>query len=601
MKKILTFVLAVLFLLALFSGCGQKPSTTPGGDATAAPATAAPATKAPENDAPGSTPEPEGEAEPEPTEEGIFYHYAKGNVEVDEHGYTKELYEYTMPLTNSDEEFTYWGVVWSPQLLPEDGYNATPLPKAEREATGVHVEYVIIPSESRQQNYAVLLAADDLCDMMTGSLSMHPTTIEEAIEDGYYVNLWDYRDYCPDYIYWVTFDRQKDTNTYATVFRSPDLIGCFYTMQNATGKGTNYLARGDWLEKLGLTNDDIVTYEDLHDMLMGFKVNIDTCDFPWSMNSTIDIKDYATFTAYDTIPSVSPTALGPMYVIDGKVYFSHVTERDKAFMTRLNSWYNDGLVDPNWASYASTSDIKDRAVNSRVGYMVMNISEVTDYEMGTPDPNCRWDPILRPVLRKGQTFHLGGQTSKLGYGTVSVSAKCANIPLAVTWCDWRYSLSGSDLISWGPEGVLWEYDDQGKRVATEFALSEPQGVGFGWLVLFYGFNALSEHGIGDGNRSYLVPGNERMREISQYWAQWDYDAAYEYPTGAKLDQEQNEEVERYKNDLVTYIAENYLAFVDGSKPLSEWDSYVNGLMQHGFEQVVALYQDAYDRYITTMA
>ncbi len=586
MKKALSLVLAILLVVSLFAGCAPDNTTQ-----TPDP------TKAPVTDTPDSGDTPSTEV---PEDNGVFYNLPAGKFEVGEDGFPTAPYDYTSPLTNSDEAFTYWGVVWTPQLLPEGGYNETPLPQAEREATGVNVEYVIVSMEARQTNYSVLLASDDLCDMMTGSLGFHPTSIEEAVEDEYYINIYDYKDYCPNYIYQVTYKRQTDSNTYATVFRSPDFIGAFYTMSKNAGIGTNYLTRGDWLDKLGMTNDDVVTYDDLHDLLMRIKNEIDGCEFPWGMTSSIDIKDYSTFTAYDTLPSVSPNELGPMYVIDGTVYLAHVTERDKNFMTMLSSWYADGLIDPNWAGYASGTDLKDKATKGEIGYMMMNISEVSDYEINSVDPNTSWVPLKRPVLYEGQTFHLGGQTSRLGYGTVSINAKCTNIPLLVTWCDWRYSPTGSDIISWGPEGVLWQYDDNGKRVATEFALSSPEGVGFGWLVLFYGFNALNEHGIGDGDRSYLVPGNERMREISAYWAQWDYDAAYDFPRGVKLNPEQTEEVSQYANDVTTYIVENYLAFVDGSKPMSEWDSYVDGLMTHGFQEVIDIYQEAYDYYVETM-
>ncbi len=47
---------------------------------------------------------------------------------------------------------------------------------------------------------------------------------------------------------------------------------------------------------------------------------------------------------------------------------------------------------------------------------------------------------------------------------------------------------------------------------------------------------------------------------------------------------------------MTYISENYLAFVDGSKPLSEWDSYEKGLADIGLADFLAIYQEAYDAY-----
>ena len=592
MKKALSLLFALLFVLALFSGCGQgSANPTPQPQNTTAPGTSETA-----------VPTEEVNTGADNTKPGPLDHLANGNFPKDEHGFALETYNYEGPLTTSDEVFTFWTVTYMPQLVPEEGFNNTSLPKVEREATGVQMEYQLIPSESRRENYAVLLASDDLCDLMTGTISFHPGTIEDGIEDGFYINIHDYMDYCPNYIYEVTHDRKNDTNTYATIFRGPDVIAAFYTLSKNSHLSTNYLARRDWLEKCGLTNDDVNTFDDLHDMLMAFKVNIDTCDYPWSMLSTIDARGYYTFTAYDTLPAVSGTALGPMYVIDGTVYFSHSTDRDREFMTMINSWYNDGIIDPNWAGYSSVADTKSRAVNSEVGYMMMNIQEIPDYEQAIPSDSDEpsWVPIKRPVRYEGQTFHCGGERSRLGTGTVSVNAKSSDIPLLVSWCDWRYSPKGSEISSFGEEGVLWNWDENGKRVATEFAFSNPAGYGFGWITLFYAFNALSEHGMGDNAVMDLQPGWDKMKDIVAYWDQWDYDGAYEYPAGAKLNQEQSEKVDQYKNDVATYIAENYLAFVDNSKPLSEWDSYVNGLMQHNFPEVVALYQEAYDNFQATM-
>ena len=49
-------------------------------------------------------------------------------------------------------------------------------------------------------------------------------------------------------------------------------------------------------------------------------------------------------------------------------------------------------------------------------------------------------------------------------------------------------------------------------------------------------------------------------------------------------------------DLNTYYTENYSAFVDCSKPMSEWDSYIQGLYDFGLSDVLENYQTAYDRY-----
>ncbi len=49
-------------------------------------------------------------------------------------------------------------------------------------------------------------------------------------------------------------------------------------------------------------------------------------------------------------------------------------------------------------------------------------------------------------------------------------------------------------------------------------------------------------------------------------------------------------------DLVTYIAENYLAFVDGSRLMSEWDACVSEAIANGGDAIAAIYQDTLDKY-----
>ena len=87
MKRIITLLLALVFVLALFTACaGGTPAGSPdAGSATSAP-TAAPATAKP-TEAPSSTAAPAETAapteEPEPTEEPSPYKFASGKFKAD--------------------------------------------------------------------------------------------------------------------------------------------------------------------------------------------------------------------------------------------------------------------------------------------------------------------------------------------------------------------------------------------------------------------------------------------------------------------------------------------------------------------------------------
>lgn len=579
MKKKLALVLAVVLVFALFAGCNSKnePSTN-----TQAPGTNAPADQ----------------TAAQPTEEPSPYNFAVGKYEVDERGFPTAPYEYELPLSTTDEVFTFWTTCWHMELVPEDGFASMPNRKQQQELTGVNIEYEVVTSDVLFDQFAVRYAADDLCDIMIGGTYYSTATIDQNIEDGFYVNLYDYIEYMPNYIYQVTHD-PADQDLYEIVFYKDDIIASFCAIEDVAFIAANYLARGDWLTELGLNNDEIITWDDLHNMLTLFKANY--CEFPFPMFSSIDMAGNYAFTSYDTLPAISTSAVGPVYQINGKVVFSHMNETDKAFMTMINQWYSEGLIDPSWTSYGANIDFQDKTNNGEVGYVYMSPGEVDGYEKASPDPDCQWVPIHKPLKTPGQVIHVGGETSRFFYGSAIVSTKCSNIPLVVTWLDWKYSPNGAFVCSYGPEGTLWEKDENGNPTATEWALSSPMGVSFAWICMTFGFNALSEPGLEITARKYIIPGGDRMLAIHYYWDDYNYDAAYKWPSGIDFTQEQTDEINKTSNDIVTYISENYSAFVDGSKPLSEWDEYVAQLHALGIDHIMDIYQDAYDAFMASKA
>jgi hypothetical protein len=115
------------------------------------------------------------------------------------------------------------------------------------------------------------------------------------------------------------------------------MIPTFYAIEEVAFVGSKYMAIGDWLADLGLSNESIITWDDVHNMLTLFKTEVETCEFPFPMFSSIDMAGNYAFTSYDTLPYVSPFAVGPSYVVDGIVKFSHMNDNDKAFYDHAQS------------------------------------------------------------------------------------------------------------------------------------------------------------------------------------------------------------------------------------------------------------------------
>ncbi|MBR6653951.1 MAG: hypothetical protein IKL27_04360 [Oscillospiraceae bacterium] len=587
MKRIFCLILALVLVAALFTGCGKTDAPTP--------------TPTPDSGA-QQTPDAAGEVTdtPDPTPEPAAYLFAPGNYETDEKGWPTNYYTYDSPFCLVEETLSYWTVNWTPQILPAEGMDGIDFCIAEQEATGVDIEYIVVPSETRTENFSVLLAADDLPDLMNQADMYYPGTEIDAIEEGYFANIYDYKEYCPNYLYHIISNKDTDKNLYDQCFLDNTHISKFMGMSNMGGMDATVIAvRADWLDKLGINKDDLDTIEEYTAVAELMRTELGAT-YPLSLISDcLDSGSYlGCYDTYTTLSSTYVNAFPSPHVENGEVVFYFSDDNSKKLVEHLSQWVADGLITPNWMN---NTDGETNVANGIVGICTMPVSTLSYYEAISTDPDCRWEVLKKPSLFEGQVHHLGISKGLCnGFGRTQISASCENIPLAVTWCDWRYSPEGSELSAWGVEGRLWEYDANGRKVATEWAYNNPDGQIFGFLQCTYSSNFLAEHGLGDATSAYCYPGGEKALEYFDYWYQVEYDGAYEWPKGIALTEDQSAAFMAYV-DIDTYICENILAFVSGVKPISEWDAYVAQLSAMGIEEAEAIYQEAYDAYQLSLA
>ena len=154
---------------------------------------------------------------------------------------------------------------------------------------------------------------------------------------------------------------------------------------------------------------------------------------------------------------------------------------------------------------------------------------------------------------------------------------------------------GGDFTSWGPEGVCWEYNEQGERQLTDWVNNHPAGAM--WIMLIYTNNNMVEFCLHDISRSYHYPGGEKQWAFYDVWRVKDYGGAYDWPKGVVLTDDQTEEAAAIRADLNTFFAENYTSFITNAKPMSEWDSFQSEMNTFGMDRLTAIYQAAYDAYM----
>ncbi len=153
---------------------------------------------------------------------------------------------------------------------------------------------------------------------------------------------------------------------------------------------------------------------------------------------------------------------------------------------------------------------------------------------------------------------------------------------------------GAEWTSWGPEGIMWEYNEKGERQLTDYILNHEAGMA--WAMCLYGCNGLVEFCLQIHKRNYAYPGGERFLEVFDVWTVSDYGGAYDWPAGVKLDDEQSAEANSIMSDINTSSPKTTQPY-RRLKTLSDWDNFQRDLMNTGLDRVIEIYQEAYDAYL----
>ncbi|MBR3555899.1 MAG: hypothetical protein IKN89_08295 [Oscillospiraceae bacterium] len=595
MKKTLLFILPLLLLIC-FAGCNQpeggsagKEMSTPTAEGTPLPTFTPTASAMHEDDNHTEAPK-----------EDVPYRYAVNKYEADRDGWALDYYEYETPFCLTDTILTYWTTTFYPEWLPEGGLGQVDFCLEEERITGVHIEYLVIDAYSgRESNFAVLLASDDLPDLLNQADNYYPGSMENAIMDRYLVNLYDYRAYAPNFFHFV-LSHDDDPNLYDQIFIRENLVASFrkFSDRIVPAYGTCGV-RGDWLDRLGIDLDSITTVEDYTRVGRMFRTEYGCSKAINLITNQIDMPNF--FTCYDTYTCLASTynnTFPSPYVPEGRVHFYYSDENARAFVAQMAEWMAEGLCDPNFMAPDYSTNPQ---WNNDAGFYCMTPSWIPQYNQNCIDPDCDWRILKKVSLYEGQVHKLGKTDGYYGYGSTQISMKCSNIELAVTWCDWRYSESGAFFCSYGVQGITWEYNEAGRPEATEFIYNNPDGIDFTYGMTVFAFNHFVEHGIKLIASEYCFPGGENAISMFDYHNQYLYSGEWEWPKGVTLSDEQSQRFAVVGNDLSTYITENVTQFVNLDKPLSEWDSYSQGLEELGIGRALEIYQEAYEQYLEKKA
>ena len=390
-------------------------------------------------------------------------------------------------------------------------------------------------------------------------------------------------------------DIKKDTTaTDGHVYGYPGRVSPFDNRFNILGMGY----RGDWAAKLGIA--DPKTIDDWEAMLTAFKTkdpngNGKADELPIGLGGDNNLNSFG------EAWGLSPWNDWWSTTKDGKVNFDWYSagSKDKAkdFVTRMNKWYKAGIIDTEFPTDHGDA-IDAKTLSNQVGARLAWTAAFDDWnnQMKKDYPGTAWT-VAYPA--KGPQGDVGSEQ----YGPVNnerwmVTTAAKDPALAIKFLNFVFATKeGTDLMNWGVQGVSYTVDKaSGAKKYTKVALQSPYGdpgtylasLGSSRWPKVFPLDAFT------AQMTQVTPGY--LARLADFDKQGMFRRGFYFGSLPALPAE-SDKLATKMNDINTYVKEMFLKFIIGKEPIANYDAFVAQLKKLGIEDVIAIKQTQYSRYI----
>lgn len=555
--KLLCLVLALMLVMSMFAGCGGSPAADS-------------PTEAPENsqpEAPTDAPEAPDEPQTPPEEESKLYNFP---IEDD--------------ITIS--VFTSIEASIAPYI---SDYNDLSLYRGWSEATGVDIDVTAVSIVAAKEMFTVMVSGDDTTDVIVQGGAWYPGGANSGVNDEVFLNLVDYKDYMPNYL--AAIEKYGFENN----VMSDDMISSFWQINANIFPIAGIACRGDLLDAVGMDHNDIKDFDDWTEMLRALKTQ-PGIKAPLALSligdmgtSVVLCGGFNTSLIYQNGAYVNL----PLYVVDGEIKFGFLEDAYERYVSLISGWYKEGLINENIASMEGGPYAEDyvlRGENAVFMSMYSNMPQYADSIGG----GAYFTPLYFPMENEGDTFHFSDSAEVgLESGVWQVGADSNYKELVVQMIDWFFTDEGCMLASYGIEGESYNIEN-GEIVLTDLIINNPDGLTPNNAMNIYAGDLVPT--IKDSKR-LLSTFNPEVVEAIEWSGGQKKDGEYSLPSGLSgyMTDEEQEIYNTYSGDLFTYMSENFLAFLTGQKDVSEIPAFRDMLIELGVQNIIDVYQNAYDR------
>ncbi|MCQ6563051.1 extracellular solute-binding protein [Paenibacillus mendelii] len=340
---------------------------------------------------------------------------------------------------------------------------------------------------------------------------------------------------------------------------------------------------GDWMASLGVTAEPATT-DELYELLKRFKnedpnKNGKDDEIPMS-GVKLDSLQVALLPAFGLLGR-------EVEVKDGKARFNPVQSQYKEYLTYLNKLFSEKLLD-NEMFVQTSQQMNAKGNANQLGAFSGSAPDLV-LKVDKPEDNLK-HPMLGPLTSPVNSEKLAMRASNIRRGTFAITSENKYPEATMRWVDYLYSTEGSQLaylgnsFKWLDDAkTKWTFDSPEGENPEEYRAKLTPDVG-GQLPLIKEreFDAKRDNGKG--------PDYNKMvdEELNPY-------AKREYPD-VYFSNEEQKRLNVIKTDIKTYVDQMEAKFIVGQEPFTKWDDYLNTINKMGLDEMLKIYQDAYERW-----
>ena len=488
----------------------------------------------------------------------------------------------------SDKTFD---VVSGSDIFGDDG--ETVITQAMQKATGVDIDWSFMTAEQVQ----LALTGKDLPDAIFQYASLlDKATMYEYGQGGYFVNFMDYLDIMPNFSAVIEANPEAlkvVQNEDGSVYCLPTITVTSTGFNNLLYYRTDMMKAAGW-EKAPATTDEFIQF--VTDLQAHYGAN--DPEFiavnAYAANrmgwSTKRIMSYF-------FPAFGELLLTELTVdAQGNVVLGAATEQYKHLLEFMNELWNSGAFNTNIYSQEATASQALAAGD--------HVAIVTDHNGHTPEGYANMS-VLAPLTSEYYTTQHWYKSPSCSWGRINaISAQCEDIETMVKWFDAWYAPATDPLNA---EGTLYAITPWLGEIGVDHALDEAtgiytelahEGIEMGKFLASESFQISLYSGFDGGlfpfssapTNGVGVKGQGTINNLWPY-AETPFDL-----NSLVLTEDESDTYNDAWTDINAYIVESTAKFITGEADIAaEWDNYVKALEQMGLQDVIDVYQAAYDR------